>query len=66
VQEALRAVDTHQLAFWDALIWAVAAINDVHIILTEDLPRGRAAIEGVRYANPLAPSFDINRIGVDW
>ena len=65
VQEALRGVDMYQLAFWDALIWAVALINNVPVILTEDMPGGREQVEGVRYANPLSPSFELDRIGQD-
>lgn len=65
VIEAIRGVATYQLAFWDALIWAVARLNQVPVILTEDLPGGRTSLEGVRYANPLDPGFDIGRLGLD-
>ena len=41
VIEALRGVSVHQLAFREALIWAVARLNQVAVILTEDL-RGAA------------------------
>ncbi len=63
--EALRGVDAHRLSFWDALIWAVARLNQVPIVLTEDLPGGQTWIDGVRYLNPIDPGFDLDRIGAD-
>ena len=65
VSEALRGVEIHQFSFWDALIWAVARLNQVPVVLTEDLPGGQTWIDGVRYANPIDPSFDLDRIGAD-
>jgi len=65
ILEALRAVDEYRLSFWDALIWGVARLNDVPLVLTEDLPGGRDAVEGVRYTNPFNPLFDLARIGAD-
>ncbi|MBM2812630.1 MAG: PilT protein domain protein [Chloroflexi bacterium] len=65
IMEALRGVHMYQLSFWDALIWATAQENRVPLILTEDLPGGRDSVETVRYLNPLAPSFDVARIGAD-
>lgn len=52
VREALRGMQTYQLSFWDAQIWAVAHLNQVPLVLTEDLP-GQKYLEGVRYENPL-------------
>lgn len=52
VKGALRAVEAHQLSFWDAMIWSIARENGVGEILTEDLQDGRT-IEGVSYRNPL-------------
>lgn len=53
VLDAMRAVNTYQLSYWDAQIWATAKLNQVPVIYTEDGPTS-AAIEGVRYINPLA------------
>lgn len=50
-REALRGMQTYQLSYWDAQIWAVAHLNQVPLILTEDSP-GQKHIEGVRYENP--------------
>ncbi len=52
VKGALRAVDAHQLPFWDAMIWSVARENGVGEILSEDFQDGRT-VEGVRFRNPL-------------
>ncbi len=43
----------HQIAIWDALIWAVARENGISLIYTEDVP-GQPEIEGVGYINPFA------------
>lgn len=48
---ALNAVDRHRLAFWDAMLWAVAKENGVAEIVTEDFQDGRE-VEGVMYRNP--------------
>lgn len=61
VVEACRRSANHQMAIWDALIWAVAKANGVSLILTEDQP-GQQPIEGVRYVNPFAPSFDVSQL----
>jgi len=48
---ALRAMPRHGLSFWDALIWAAAAENQIGTIYTEDFQHGRD-IEGVLFVNP--------------
>jgi predicted nucleic acid-binding protein len=58
VLEGCRGSVQHGLALWDALIWAVARLNQVPAVLTEDAPHGRA-LEGVRFLNPFAPEFDL-------
>lgn len=56
VLEAARGARQHQMAFWDALVWAAARLNQVPRILTEDFSDGRT-VEGVTYVNPFVPSF---------
>lgn len=56
VLEAVRGVRTHQLAYWDAQIWATAHLNQIPIIFSEDFNTG-ATLEGVRFVNPFAPDF---------
>lgn len=58
VLEACRGVVQHQLSLWDALIWAVARLNQVPYVLTEDAEHERF-LEGVRFLNPFAASFDV-------
>jgi predicted nucleic acid-binding protein len=59
VLEAARGVRDHQLAYWDAQIWAAARLNQIPLILSEDFSNG-AVIEGVRFVNPFASDFDLD------
>src|SRR5919199_5369857 len=63
--EGCRGVVQHGLSIWDALIWAGAKINQVRYVLTEDSPHGHL-LEGIRFLNPFAPSFDLagSRLGL--
>jgi predicted nucleic acid-binding protein len=56
VLEAARGARDHQLNFWDAQIWAVARLNQVGVVFSEDFNAG-AVVEGVRFANPFAADF---------
>jgi predicted nucleic acid-binding protein len=60
VQEATRGVRDHQLGYWDAQLWATAKLNQIPIILSEDFNIGQS-LEGVRFVNPFAPDFSIER-----
>jgi predicted nucleic acid-binding protein len=61
VMEAVRAVQPYQFAFWDALVWATAKLNNVLSILTEDRPSS-PLIEGVRFVDPFVATFDIAQL----
>ena len=61
ILEAIRGVRTYQLAYWDAQIWAIARLNQIPVILSEDFNVG-ATLEGVRFVNPFAPDFVLE----DW
>lgn len=61
--EGARGAVAHQLSIWDALIWAVAQLNGVRWVLTEDAEHGRV-IEGVEYLNPFSPAFDPAAVGL--
>lgn len=65
VLEGCRGAAHHGLSIWDALIWAVAKLNQVPYVLTEDAEHGRF-LEGVRFLNPFAPASDLGmlRIGL--
>ena len=53
---ALVGVAEHQLAFWDAMLWAVAAEHRVDLLLSEDFSPGRV-VEGVRFVDPFREGF---------
>lgn len=59
VAEAMRGVGQHQFPYWDGLIWATAKLHRVANVLSEDFSDGRL-IEGVRFLNPFAESFDMS------
>jgi predicted nucleic acid-binding protein len=61
ILEATRGVRDHQFSLWDAQIWAIARLNQIPLVLSEDFQDG-ANIEGVRFLNPFAPEFDIQKI----
>lgn len=58
---ALEAVDRWGMPFYDAQIWAAAALNGIPIVLSEDFPSG-AILGGVRFVNPFEPGFDLASI----
>lgn len=61
VLEALRATTRYQMHYYDAQIWAVARVNHIPLVLSEDLADG-AAIEGVRFANPFAEGLNLHAV----
>ncbi len=62
VLEALRGVREHLLSYYDAQVWAVARLGQVAVILSEDFNPG-AVLDGVSFANPLDPAFDLAALG---
>lgn len=56
VREAARGVRDHQLAYYDAQVWATAKLNQIPLVLTKDTPSA-GSLEGVRYVNPFAKDF---------
>lgn len=58
VLEAARGVRDHQFNFWDAQIWAVARLNQIEVVFSEDFDVS-AVIEGVQFVNPLAEDFQL-------
>jgi predicted nucleic acid-binding protein len=61
VLEAARGVRDHQLAYYDAQLWATARLNQIPLILSEDFRSGHA-LEGVRFVNPFVDGFQLS----DW
>lgn len=58
VVAALEAKERWQLAYYDAQIWATAALNAVPVVLSEDFTDG-LSLGGVRFVNPFAAGFDV-------
>lgn len=58
VLESIRGVKDHMFSFFDAQIWAVAKLNQVPLVVSEDFSDG-ATVEGVTFVNPFQPSFDV-------
>lgn len=56
--EACRCSNRYGLSIWDSLIWAVAKLNGVLSIVTED--EHGPSLEGVRYLNPFRQDFDLS------
>ncbi|MDO8879482.1 MAG: PIN domain-containing protein [Coriobacteriia bacterium] len=61
VLEALRGAIRYQMPYYDAQIWAVARVNRIPLVLSEDFADG-TVIEGVRFANPFAEGFDLDAL----
>ncbi len=61
VLEAARGARDHGLAYYDAQIWAVARLNQVTTIFSEDFSDGQV-LEGVRFVNPFGADFRLE----DW
>jgi predicted nucleic acid-binding protein len=61
VIEAIRGTIEHGMSFYDAQLWATARLAGVDVVLTEDFTDG-AVVEGVRFVDPFAPSFDPRRL----
>lgn len=53
VLEAARGVVRYGFSYYDAQIWAVARINNISVVISEDFAHG-SVIEGVRFVNPFA------------
>jgi len=58
VLQAIDGVLKHRLHYWDAQIWAVARLNQIPVVFSEDFSEG-TVLEGVRFVNPLRPAFRV-------
>lgn len=61
VLHAVRAVERHGLAYYDAQVWAAARLARIPYVLTEDFSDG-LEIEGVTFVDPFRPGFDIDAL----
>jgi len=60
VREAVRAVRSYQIPYYDAQIWACAHLNQIPIVFSEDFSDGQF-LEGVRFVNPFAETFELEK-----
>jgi predicted nucleic acid-binding protein len=60
ILEAARGVRDHAFNYYEAQIWAVARMNQIPIVFSEDF--NPSWIEGVQFVNPFIPEFTI----ADW
>ena len=60
VADAARGVRDYQMSFYDAQIWACAKFNQLPIVFSEDFQDGQV-LEGIRFVNPFAKSFDLEK-----
>lgn len=51
LDNALWAVEQHNLAFWDAMLWATCRRAGATVLFTEDFQDGRT-LKGLRFVNP--------------
>src|SRR3970040_1399597 len=58
VLEAARGVRDHQLAYWDAQVWATARLNQIPTVFSEDFKSG-SAVEAVHFVDPFQAQFNI-------
>lgn len=60
--EAGRATHVHGFSYYDAQIWAVAKLNGISLVYSEDFAHGRE-VEGVRFENPFIDVGDLDACG---
>ncbi|MBP8291917.1 MAG: PIN domain-containing protein [Caldilineaceae bacterium] len=60
VLEAARGVSDYVLSYYDAQIWAVARLNQIGVVFSEDFNNG-STLEGVRFVNPFAEKFVVEQ-----
>jgi predicted nucleic acid-binding protein len=60
VQSLSEFANDHRLSYYDAHIWAAAHLNQVPVLFSEDFQDGQV-LEGVRFINPFAECFDIEK-----
>jgi predicted nucleic acid-binding protein len=58
VLEAARGVRDYGMAYYDSQVWAAARLNQIPVVFSEDFQNGQV-LEGVRFANPFAGTFDV-------
>lgn len=60
VIEAMSSAKKHNIAYYDAQLWACAKLNQIPVIFSEDFQDGQM-LEGVRFVNPFAETFELEK-----
>lgn len=60
VRQAVRAVRSYSLSYYDAQIWACAHLHQIPTVFSEDFQDGQT-LEGVRFVNPFAENFELEK-----
>jgi predicted nucleic acid-binding protein len=56
VLEAVRGVRDYAFSYWDAQLWAIAHLNGIPLVFSENFQPG-AVVEGVQFVNPFGEDF---------
>lgn len=59
ILEALRGATEHQLSYFDAQLWAVARLNQLTTIVSEDFSDG-SIVEGVQFLDPFTSELNLD------
>lgn len=58
IYEALRGATEHQMSYLDAQLWAVARLNQLRMIASEDFSNG-AIVDGVQFLDPFTSELHV-------
>ena len=58
ILEAGRGVRDYRLSYYDAQIWAIARLNQIPVVFSEDF-QNEQTLEGVQFLDPFAPGFNL-------
>ncbi len=61
LNKAFKAVNSHTLSFWDAMLWAVAHEARVTLLISEDFQHDRV-LDNIRFCNPFKLDHPIDYI----
>jgi len=54
-------VGAYALSYYEAQVWAVAKLNQVPVVVSEDFQEG-ATLEGVTFVNPFGKDFSLGQL----
>lgn len=59
IHEALRGATEHQLSYFDAQLWAVARLNQLTTIVSEDFSDG-SIVDGIQFLDPFKSKLSVD------